>query len=265
MTMCCAYLNKKKEVLRFHKNTACFVGVDHSVPPDSTFFRFYVPLEDELMDGTSDVSENGSSISQEERTEFVYLIKKLYDFEEHFQEIGPKEAWVDFDLRKTSGFRIFAICTCLRYINEFSTYIRPTLRLRKLGLKEKESFLFAHYFLWRYSDNHSFFRCLQINPEKILENVPQISPDVPFLKKKRFLTQSIWITYCGKNNEYYSNDPKVDYFPALLSRVRKSPTSFMILHKLCKEYDVEVQFIHLAKQVKGFITFAKQKEKFLGT
>ena len=261
--MCCAYLNEKKKVLRFHKNASCFAGVDHSVPPDSTFFRFYVPLKDELMDGIADVSKNGSSISQEERTEFVNLIKKLYDFEEHFQEIGPKEAWVDFDLRKTSGFRIFAIRTCLRYINEFSTFIRPTLRLRKLGLKEKESFLFAHYFLWGLINNHSFYRSTYTDPEKILNQVPKISPDKPFLENKSFRTQTISDTYSAAAS-YYDEKNKADWMPSLLSRVRKSPTSFMILHKLCKEYDVEVQFIHLAKQVKGFMTFAKQKEKSLG-
>ena len=262
MTMCCAYLDKDEVVLKYFGNIACFGGLDVAIPKGATFFRFYFPLIGETT-YEKNVASQASSISVNQREKFVALAGKLYDFEEYIQKIGPNELWAQFDLRKTSGFRIFAICTVLRYINEYPQIALLSLRLRKLALPEKEAFLFAHYFYGL--DNHNFYMCQNIDPEDILKAVPKITYDEPFIKSPKFRPQKIWDVYsCGGNYSYLSSGKKVQFFSSLIKRVRKTPTSFMILLKLSQEFGLEGKFIKLCQQVKGFMSFARQQEKKLG-
>jgi hypothetical protein len=95
-----------------------------------------------------------TKMTDAERDQWINNVKGLYNFAPHFELVSSSPPFVRFNLNVSSGGMIFAIITCLRYLNEFNEDIRAIWKLQKhLAMDFKEAFI-THHFMSVYEAGH---------------------------------------------------------------------------------------------------------------
>jgi hypothetical protein len=89
-----------------------------------------------------------------DRDDWINDVRGLYNFAPHFAAISTAPPYVRFNLNATSGGMMFAIITCLRYLNEYPEDILLIRKLQKhLKMEFKEAFV-THHFMSTYESCH---------------------------------------------------------------------------------------------------------------
>jgi hypothetical protein len=165
------FLNAEREKIGGEIQTPCFARTEQEyrsiLDLKPKYLSFYFPIQK-------------TQINQILTKQYVNSIKELFDFGKDMKDIDFVKGTITFDLDVVSGHKIFAICTCIRLLEEepnnvFSVWKELNNKKSFLPLTSMEKFVLMHYIMQKHhNQNHSLYAGMNSKCEEFISYKPKL-------------------------------------------------------------------------------------------